>query len=88
MYCEGLQYFVPLIGAETNSVKKQQLRERANLYLKRAEEIKQTNKTEENVKPSPVSLSNHQQTAGSSKALNTALVPSALYSQLCNIIYL
>lgn len=40
LYCESLQYFVPLIEAETDATKKVALRSRTQTYLNRAEEIK------------------------------------------------
>lgn len=40
LYCNALQYFVPLITDETDASKKIALRNKALLYLKRAEEIK------------------------------------------------
>lgn len=40
LYCNALQYFVPLITEETDASKKIALRNKALAYLKRAEEIK------------------------------------------------
>lgn len=40
LYCQSLQYFVPLITEEPDANKRQALRSRALTYLKRAEEIK------------------------------------------------
>ncbi|XP_055851733.1 serine/threonine-protein kinase ULK3 [Episyrphus balteatus] len=40
LYCQSLQYFVPLITEEPDANKRQVLRNRALTYLKRAEEIK------------------------------------------------
>ncbi|XP_075145445.1 unc-51 like kinase 3 homolog Aduk [Haematobia irritans] len=40
LYCSSLQYFVPLITDETDANKRMALRQRAQTYLKRAEEIK------------------------------------------------
>lgn len=40
LYCNALQYFVPLITEETDASKKVALRNKALSYLKRAEEIK------------------------------------------------
>lgn len=44
LYCNALQYFVPLITEETDAGKKVALRNKALAYLKRAEEIKSLNK--------------------------------------------
>lgn len=43
LYCEGLQFMVPLISAEPNATKKRKLRETADAYLQRAETIKNFN---------------------------------------------
>ncbi|GAB0095081.1 Serine/threonine-protein kinase ULK3 [Sergentomyia squamirostris] len=40
LYCESLQFFVPYIQAEQDSIKKQALRARVRSYMERAEEIK------------------------------------------------
>lgn len=40
LYCEGLQHFVDVIGAERDETKRERLRDKANVYMKRAEEIK------------------------------------------------
>lgn len=42
LYCEGLQYFIPLIAAETDAEKRSHLQERATTYMERAEEIKKS----------------------------------------------
>lgn len=41
-YCEGLQYFVPLIVCETDATKRNHLQNRATAYMERAEEIKRS----------------------------------------------
>lgn len=41
-YCEGLQFFVPLIATEGNAQKRAQLRRNADAYLRRAEEIRRS----------------------------------------------
>lgn len=46
LYCNALQYFVPLITEETDASKKIALRNKALAYLKRAEEIKSLSKKE------------------------------------------
>lgn len=40
LYCEGLQHFVAVIGAERDESRRERLRDKANVYMKRAEEIK------------------------------------------------
>ncbi|EDW66511.2 serine/threonine-protein kinase ULK3 [Drosophila virilis] len=40
LYCSALQYFVPLITEESDASRRQELRNRALAYMKRAEEIK------------------------------------------------
>lgn len=42
LYCEGLQYFVPLITAEEDVNKREQLQKQAMNYMQRAEEIKRS----------------------------------------------
>lgn len=44
LYCEGLQYFVPLITAEEDASKREHLQKQATNYMKRAEEIKRSAK--------------------------------------------
>lgn len=82
LYCEGLQYFIPLIGSETNNIKKQQLRDKANVYLKRAEEIKQNSKIVSNAHQN---ISRQQSETNASSNIAAALVPASQYNQLCNI---
>ena len=38
-YLQAIEYIIPAIQFEKDSVKKQDIREKANIYLKRAEEI-------------------------------------------------
>lgn len=42
LYCEGLQYFVPLIRAEADPAKREHLQRQATNYMQRAEEIKRS----------------------------------------------
>lgn len=42
LYCEGLSYFTPIVNEETNAAKRQALRTQANVYVKRAEEIRKS----------------------------------------------
>lgn len=44
LYCEGLQYFVPLITAEEDASKREHLQKQAITYMQRAEEIKRSAK--------------------------------------------
>lgn len=44
LYCEGLQYFVPIITAEEDANKREQLQGQAMRYMQRAEEIKRSAK--------------------------------------------
>lgn len=44
LYCEGLQYFVPLITAEEDANKREQLQKQATTYMERAEEINRSAK--------------------------------------------
>lgn len=42
LYCDGLQYFIPLITAENDAAKRLHLQKRATGYMERAEEIKRS----------------------------------------------
>lgn len=86
LYCEGLQYFVPIITSESDLTRKLQLQDRAINYLERAEEIKtscqrvydlqrQSSQTGE--------CSTAQPTQTSRAKVQTALTPSAQLNQLC-----
>lgn len=91
LYCEGLQYFVPLIEAESDSTKKHQLRDRANTYLKRAEEIKSNCMHASTARTRSVSRQHSAVAAADSNctaktaAQVTVSTPISLYTQLCNL---
>ncbi|XP_019559803.2 serine/threonine-protein kinase ULK3 [Aedes albopictus] len=79
-YCKGLQYFVPIIQAETDPEKKDVLRQRVQTYLARAEEIKHSFQQDTPVQPS---TSKPLKRAASRVAqIQRALQPTDLYRQL------
>lgn len=94
LYCKGLQYFVALVNAECDPAKKQILHEKANAYMKRAEEIKRLGETMLEVpatsksvtittQPKPIA----RQPSGKNASLvsaRAALTPTPLFTQLSN----
>lgn len=94
LYCQGLQYFIPLITSEEDLTRRLQLQDRAMNYLQRAEEIKATCKR---VYASYDQSSQNDEASGSSNASNqpstsststrqkveSALMPSDKLSHLC-----
>lgn len=88
LYCKGLQYFVALVNAECDPAKKQILHEKANAYMVRAEEIKvlgEASSTSKSVtiKPKPLARQPSGRNASISSA-RAALLPTPLFTQLCN----
>lgn len=93
LYCQGLQYFVPLILAEGDLTRRLQLQDRATNYLQRAEEIKSTcqrvyafhRQSSENCDVA-IDSGNAQPSTSTStnrQKIETALKPSDKLSQLC-----
>lgn len=93
LYCSSLQYFVPLITDEPDATKRMALRQRAQTYLKRAEEIKNVLIEEEykalairqakgSQEPSPSSLGSGNASAPAN-VVTQALEPETRYKQLC-----
>lgn len=83
-YCKGLQYFVPIIQAETSQAKKQILRQRVQTYLNRAEEIKHSFRREPETKPVAVNKV-LEKTSSRAEMIQRALEPTELYKQLLNL---
>lgn len=86
-YCEGLQHFVPLISAETDTEKRVFLQQTATNYMERAEEIKRSYQ-EAFTQQSNSGNSDGQAAASSSTAENPvkqALKPASNYKQMCKI---
>ncbi|XP_058811239.1 serine/threonine-protein kinase ULK3-like, partial [Topomyia yanbarensis] len=88
-YCRGLQYFVPIIQAETSPSKKQILRKRVQTYLNRAEEIKHSFRAEEDAPSATQDPSTSSKIAveprkisSRSEMIHRALEPTDLYKQL------
>lgn len=79
-YCKGLQYFVPIIQAETDLEKKKILRQRVHTYLNRAEEIKHS--FQQDVPSKATSSKPLNRTASRVQQIQRALQPSELYQQL------
>lgn len=87
-YCEGLQYFVPMISAESDTNKRKLLQDRATTYLERAEEIKQSF-TEAFVEQKNVESANQPAEASTSSTENPvkqALKPAVNYLQICEFV--
>lgn len=91
-YCEGLQYFVPLIAAESDANKRQHLQQQATNYMERAEEIKRSF-TEAFGQPKNFKNVNGQAEASSSSnssneenPVKQALKPNLNYKQLCKFL--
>lgn len=89
-YCEGLQYFVPLIAAEMDANKRLLLQQRATTYMERAEEIKRSY-TDAFGPQNGVQNSDDQIEASSSSTehpIKQALKPASNYKHLCNCYFL
>lgn len=67
-YCEALQFFVPIISIESDANKKLALRQKVHSYMQRAEEIKHSLFTTQNVVKTQI---------------QAALTPHTNYQQLC-----
>lgn len=101
LYCSALQYFVPLITEESDASRRQELRNRALTYMKRAEEIKnviiedeykllaqrQQKAFEMGVAATTAEAAN-QQTQPSTSRMMEMLEPDARYKQLCTTFHL
>ncbi|XP_055323910.1 serine/threonine-protein kinase ULK3 [Sitodiplosis mosellana] len=87
-YCEGLQYFVPLIAAESDANKRQHLQQQATNYMERAEEIKRSF-TEAFIQQKNVKSVNGQAEASCSSSeenpVKQALKPNLNYKQLYSL---
>lgn len=84
-YCEGLQYFVPLIAAETDEEKQLLLQNQVTTYMERAEEIRRSFiETAVQSIDEPI-VNDQRDEAGSSKknpAKQTSK-PASNFKQLC-----
>lgn len=95
LYCKGLQYFVALVNAECDPAKKQILHEKADAYMKRAEEIKRLGDAllEEPANSKSVTITSKskplaRQPSGKNESLvsaRAALTPTPLFTQLRNV---
>lgn len=89
LYCEGLQYFVPLIAAETDTNKRTQLQLRAITYMERAEEIKRSAKqmffqrqcSQNSATPSN-QTSRDEPNTSAENAVKQAIIPTSGYKHL------
>lgn len=86
LYCSSLQYFVPLITDEPDATKRLALRQRAQTYLKRAEEIKNVIIEQEYKALEERQAKSSQEasaSASSSNVIAQALEPETRFKQLC-----
>lgn len=89
LYCQALQYFVPIITSEADLARKLQLQDRAMNYLERAEEIKTTYKRAFALQrqSSQTDESNNAQpstsTSSGTDLVESATAPSPTLKQLC-----
>lgn len=92
LYCEALQYFVPIITAEDDLTRRLKLQDQALNYLQRAEEIKAScqrayslqRQSSQNSESSTDSCDQPStSTAINRHKIETALKPSHMLSQLC-----
>lgn len=92
MYCDGLQYFIPLISAENDIERQKDLQNRALSYLNRAEEIKTSlkqyylaqrdcNSMQQVIEQSDSNGSSSN--SGNSVSIKTALIPKSTFCDLC-----
>lgn len=89
LYCEGLQYYIPIISNERDIDRKNHFRELANEYMRRAEEIKILLKSSSSnmrdirlVKP----VQHTNSVTSTSRNENVVLKyiePSAIFNELC-----
>jgi serine/threonine-protein kinase ULK/ATG1 len=79
LYCDGLQYFVPLIDEEPDAQKRVALKGRARSYMERAEVIKQAFWRVQNTGEFSRQNSDPQP---STDSIQEALIPSHLYQTL------
>lgn len=86
LYCEALQYFVPIVMSETDAIRRVALRNRTQTYLHRAEEIKRhiLNQCNTNCDSSASASATQSKTK---KSVTAALTPSLLYQQLRKFFY-
>lgn len=91
LYCEGLQYFVPMITTENDLAKKLQLQDRAINYLQRAEDIKATYRKAFKLQrqsskpddPNRATASTSTSTSTNTEIVESAVEPSPALKQLC-----
>lgn len=88
LYCNSLQYFVPLITEEQDATKRMALRNRAMIYLKRAEEIKTSLLMAENKAASQCQTSDNIKTevacsSNQTNSISNNLEPDVHFKQLC-----
>lgn len=102
LYCESLQYFIPIVSAEGlggDQSKWTSLKAQVQTYLARAEEIKRAsllmrsmdNMTVSGQESEPVAVAVQVTEVGAGKSQetgNSRTLPSPLYAQLCKVICL
>uniref|UniRef100_A0A336MW35 Serine/threonine-protein kinase ULK3 n=1 Tax=Culicoides sonorensis TaxID=179676 RepID=A0A336MW35_CULSO len=68
LYCDGLKYFTPIVNEESNATKRRAMRNQANAYVKRAEEIRSFLKNPPQNKPQSVETLQDSISASASQA--------------------
>lgn len=80
LYCNGLQYYVPIIASEMDSSRKNYLHEMANEYMRRAEEIKAFLKPASNVS---TTITDTKSECNNENNVVKYIEPSTIYNELC-----
>lgn len=81
LYCNGLQFFVPLIDVEPDAQKRVALKSKAKSYMNRAEEIK-TSLLNQRYQGETSSATTENSKMSVKEAIQEALTPSARYQIL------
>lgn len=87
-YCDGLQYFVPLIAGETDADRRLCLQQAATNYMERAEEIKRSYIEAFTEQPNSINSTDSIQSGEASSSLvnenpvKAALKPTSNYNEI------
>lgn len=87
LYCQGLQYFVPIIQSEADASKKQALRARTKSYLHRAEEIKHC-MLNKNLQNATIPVASTSNSLSNAEIVYSILTPQPKYQQLRKLLCL
>lgn len=88
LYCEGLQYYIPIISNEKDNNRKNHFRELANEYMRRAEEIKIALKpcsTIPDTSSDKADTDSEISNFSNKNNFSTNIEPSSIYNKLCMI---